>query len=97
MFWGLHDIATVTAGRINANRYVCWDLNSKNKTSPGVFFLSTHSLCMRLPVQEAGGGAEKTGFIRNSNQVDNVTVRLQPDRGISKMPNFCTHSGVALL
>lgn len=36
---GTQDIATVTAGRINANRYAYWDLKSKNKTTPELFFL----------------------------------------------------------
>lgn len=79
MFWGPHDIATVTAGRTNANRSACWDLNSKNKTIPEVVFsLSTNCLGVRLPVPEAGGGAKQTGFITNSHQVFTVTVRLRP-------------------
>lgn len=52
---------------------------------------------MSLPVHEGGGGAKPAGFIKNSNQVDNVIVRLWPDHlGFPKM-TFCMHSGIALL
>ena len=39
MFGGLHDTATLTAGRTNANRDDDWDLNSKNETNSELLLL----------------------------------------------------------
>lgn len=44
MFWGPHDIATVTAGRTHANRQAYWDLTSKNNPTPKFFSEATNRL-----------------------------------------------------
>ena len=96
MFWGPHNIATVTVGSTNANRYDYRGLKSEKKT-PKALPSPPNCLGVRLPVRGAGGQQSiqaSSGIPPSGQRYGENTASW---RWISKMPNLCVHSGVALL